>query len=212
MLSAESSIRKSFFRIGIRQRFAGFTGLDFPTILLIAIGLAMDCLAVSVSSGCVIRNLRIGHALRIAFFFGFFQALMPIIGWLAGLSLRGLVMEVDHWIAFFLLDAIGLKMIYESRKLDLEKKGRDPLNLYVLFMLSVATSMDALAVGVTFAVLHVSILLVVFIIGLVTFVISFIGVFVGDCMGHFFEKKIEMIGGFLLIGIGTKILIEHMVF
>ena len=186
--------------------------MDFPTIFVIAIGLAMDCLAVSVSSGCAIRNLRIGHALQIALFFGFFQALMPIIGWLAGLTLRDLVMEVDHWMAFLLLGAIGSKMIYEAQKLDLEKKGRDPLNLYVLFMLSVATSIDALAVGVTFAFLNVSILLVVLIIGLVTFVISLIGVFVGDCMGHFFEKKMEVIGGFLLIGIGTKILIEHLFF
>jgi putative Mn2+ efflux pump MntP len=172
----------------------------------------MDCLAVSVSSGFAIRNLHIGHALQIALFFGFFQALMPIIGWLAGLSLKGFVMEVDHWLAFALLGSIGAKMIYEARKMDLEKKETDPLNLYVLLMLSVATSIDALAVGVTFAFLNVSILFVVVIIGLVTFVISLIGVFVGNRVGHFFEKKMETIGGFLLIGIGTKILIEHLFF
>jgi putative Mn2+ efflux pump MntP len=184
--------------------------LDFPTILLIAIGLAMDCLAVSVSSGCAIRSLHIGHALQIAFFFGFFQALMPVIGWLAGLTLRGFVMGVDHWTAFVLLGAIGLKMLYEAQKLDKEKKERDPLNLYVLLMLSVATSIDALAVGITFAFMNVSILFVVSTIGVVTFVISLIGVFVGDCVGHLFEKKMEMIGGFILIGIGIKILIEHL--
>jgi putative Mn2+ efflux pump MntP len=181
----------------------------FETIF-IALGLAMDAFAVSISSGITIRNPRIENALKIAIFFGAFQAFMPVIGWLAGLGLRELISRVDHWIAFGVLSLIGCRMIYESTKVRSEKKGLNPLSLGVLLLLSVATSIDALAAGVSFAFLKVSIVLPIILIGIVTFTLSFFGVFVGNKSGHIFENKAELAGGLVLIGIGTKILIEHM--
>jgi putative Mn2+ efflux pump MntP len=179
--------------------------------MVIAVGLAMDAFAVSISSGITIRNPRIENAFKIAIFFGAFQAFMPVIGWLAGLGLRELISHVDHWIAFGLLGLIGCRMIYESTKVRSEKKGLNPLSLGVLLLLSVATSIDALAAGVSFAFLKMSIVIPIIAIGSVTFLLSFVGVFVGDRSGHIFENKAEFAGGLVLIGIGTKILIEHMV-
>jgi putative Mn2+ efflux pump MntP len=183
--------------------------MDFLTITFIAAGLAMDCFAVSITSGIAIKNLRINNALQIALFFGSFQAIMPVIGWFAGRGLRDFISGVDHWVAFGLLGLIGLKMIYESTKLESDKKEINPLNIYVLSMLSIATSIDALAVGVSFAFLKISLVTSIIIIGTITFILSFIGVFVGNRTGHFFENKIELAGGLILIGIGTKILLEH---
>lgn len=182
--------------------------MNFLSILLIAAGLAMDAFAVSITSGITVRHLRIKHALKIALFFGFFQAIMPIIGWLSGMSLRNIISGFDHWIAFGLLSIIGCKMIYESFKLKKEKIN--PQNIYILFILSIATSIDALAVGLSLSFLKVAIILPAIIIGVVTFLLSFFGVYVGNKVGHFFERKIEMIGGLVLIGIGLKILIEHL--
>lgn len=179
-------------------------------MVLIAIGLAMDSLAVSITSGLAMRELKISKALKIAIFFGSFQALMPIIGWLAGLSLTDLISGIDHWIAFGLLSLIGCKMIYESIRLESREKVIDPMNVYLLLMLSIATSIDALAIGMTFAFLEVSIVTPIIIIGIVTFLLSFLGVFVGNKFGHLFEKKIGIAGGLILIGIGIRILIEHL--
>ncbi len=181
------------------------------TVTFLAFGLAMDAFAVSISSGITIRNPRVEHALKIAVFFGAFQAVMPVVGWLAGLGLRELIAQVDHWIAFGLLSLIGCKMIYESTKARSEKKLLNPLNLGVLLLLSVATSIDALAAGVSLAFLKTSIVLPVIIIGIVTFVLSYLGVFVGDRSGHLLENKAGFVGGLVLIGIGSKILIEHLV-
>lgn len=180
-------------------------------IVLIAFGLAMDAFAVSITSGLTIKRLKIKNALRIAMFFGLFQAIMPLVGWLAGLSLRGLISGVDHWIAFGLLGMIGCKMIFESTKMESDKKAVDPLNIYVLLMLSIATSIDALAVGLSLSFLRVSIVTPAIIIGVITFLLSLLGVFVGNRLGHFFENKIEATGGLILIGIGIRILIEHLV-
>jgi len=184
--------------------------MDTITILLIALGLAMDAFAVSVTSGFAIKSLRINHALRIASFFGSFQAIMPVAGWLAGLSLINIISAFDHWVAFGLLSIIGLKMIFESTKMQPDKKKADPLNIYVLLVLSVATSIDALAIGFTLSLLNVFIATPSIIIGIVTFALSFIGVYIGNRFGHFFENKIEAIGGLILIGIGIRILIEHL--
>ena len=184
--------------------------MDAITIVFIAFGLAMDAFAVSVASGFTIKKLKVHHALRIAIFFGAFQAIMPAVGWLAGLSLRNLISEFDHWIAFVLLAAIGGKMIYESFKLESDKKQIDPLRPGVLLMLSIATSIDALAVGVTFAFLNMAIIWPVAVIGLITFATSFMGVFIGDKFGHIFESKIEFIGGLILIAIGLKTLLQHL--
>src|SRR4030042_421383 len=126
--------------------------MDFFTVTPIGIGLAMDCFAVAITSGINIKNLRINNALQIAIFFGSFQALMPVVGWLAGLSLRDLISGIDHWIALGLLSLIGGKMIYESTKIGGEKEVRS-LNVFVLLLLSIATSIDALAVGLSFAFL-----------------------------------------------------------
>jgi len=180
------------------------------TIILLAVGLAMDAFAVSISSGVVLKNIKLGSAVKIAFFFGIFQALMPVIGWLAGLSIHSFISDVDHWVAFGLLSVIGLRMIYVSLKESDGKNGIDPLNIHVLLVLSVATSIDALAVGISFAFLHVSIITPVIVIGIITFFLSFIGVFIGNKVGQLFSKKIEIIGGIILISIGIKILVEHL--
>jgi putative Mn2+ efflux pump MntP len=170
----------------------------------------MDAFAVSITNGITIKHQRINNALKIGIFFGSFQALMPLIGWLAGLRLRDFISGFDHWVAFGLLSLIGGKMIYESTKIGDDKEIRS-LNLFVLLLLSIATSIDALAVGLSFAFLKISIATPIIVIGIVTFMLSFLGVLVGNKLGHFFENKMEILGGLILIGIGIKILIEHLV-
>ncbi|MDH3976370.1 MAG: manganese efflux pump MntP family protein [Deltaproteobacteria bacterium] len=184
--------------------------MDILTVLIIALGLAMDAFALSISSGLAIKKIRIGHAFRIALFFGSFQAIMPVVGWLAGLGLKGFISAIDHWIAFALLSFVGGKMIYESTFLDEEKEEKDTLNIYILLILSIATSIDALAVGFTLSFLDVDIASPAIIIGMVTFLLSFSGVYMGGKFGHFFESKIEIAGGLILIGIGIKILVQHL--
>ena len=185
--------------------------MDMLTVMVIAMGLAMDSFAVSITSGITIKNPRIHSALKIAMFFGLFQASMPIIGWLAGLSIIDVISGFDHWIAFGLLGLIGCRMIYESIKTEPKKKEINYLSGYVLLMLSVATSIDALAVGLSFAFLRFSIVTQITVIGIVTFLLSFLGVFAGNRFGKFFGKRIETVGGLILVGIGIKILIEHLV-
>ena len=182
------------------------------TVVIIAVGLAMDAFVVSIVSGGTYRQLHLKHALRMALFFGGFQAIMPLIGSLAGLTLRNYIAFCDHWIAFGLLAAVGGKMIYESFKIRPGGKSSDPSNLMVVLVLSVATSIDALAVGITLSLLAGSIFAAVGVIGLVTFVLSYLGVQIGKKFGHFFESKIEALGGIILIAIGTKILLEHLFF
>ncbi|MFA6317026.1 MAG: manganese efflux pump MntP family protein [Elusimicrobiota bacterium] len=183
--------------------------MDILTVLGISLGLSMDAFAVSVTSGIAIKSLRVAHAFRIAFVFGLFQAVMPVLGWLAGLSMRGFIQGVDHWIAFGLLLFVGGKMIWEAYSRGGEEVV-DPLDAGVLLMLAVATSIDALAVGISFSFLKVSIALPVIVIGLVTFGMCFAGVLIGKKVGHLFERKIEVAGGVILIAIGVKILIEHL--
>lgn len=184
--------------------------MDMMTILLIAFGLAMDAFAVSITNGITIKHQRINNALKIGLFFGSFQALMPLIGWVAGIRLRGFISGFDHWVAFGLLSLIGGKMIYESMKIGSNDNEIKSLNVFVLLILSIATSTDALAVGLSFAFLKISIATPIIVIGIVTFMLSFLGVLVGNKLGHFFEKKMEFLGGLILIGIGIKILIEHL--
>lgn len=184
--------------------------MNIITITLIALGLAMDSFAISIACGITIKHLKINNALKIALFFGIFHAFMLVIGWLAGLGLEDFISGVDHWVAFGILTIIGCKMIYESVRMKRKGKEFDPLNVYVLLGLSIATTIDALAVGVTFAFLEISIVTPIIVIGIVTFVLSFGGVFMGNRMGHFFENKIKCVGGLVLILIGIKILIEHL--
>lgn len=186
--------------------------MDYSSLFFIALGLAMDAFAVSVGSGLTIRNLKVGHALRIGAFFGLFQAAMPVVGWLAGLSLKGFVSDVAHWAAFAILFFIGGKMIYEAAVIEKTEKNTDMLSILVLVGLSIATSIDALAVGITFAFLDIVIMTPVIVIGLVTFFVSCSGVCIGKRFGSFSEKKIEILGGLVLIAIGVKIIIEHYYF
>jgi putative Mn2+ efflux pump MntP len=181
------------------------------TVLLIALGLAMDAFAVSVASGATERKLNIRYAVRLAAFFGGFQAVMPLIGWLAGLSLKDTIGSLDHWVVFGLLGLIGGRMIYESGKLKSDDKATHTMSIRVLLLLAVATSIDALAVGISFAFLQVSIVTPLVVIGAVTFLLSFVGTYLGNRVGHFFESKIEAFGGLILIGIGVKVLVEHLV-
>lgn len=184
--------------------------MDAITTMLIAFGLATDAFAASITSGIKIKRLRIKNALMIATFFGFFQAVMPLVGWLVGRSLKGLISEVDHWVAFGMLGFVGCRMIYESIHSPNTSKELNPLNMYVLLTLSVATSIDALVVGISFAFLQNYIATLVISIGVVTFILSFIGVFIGNRFGNWFNNKIEIVGGLILIYIGTKILFEHL--
>jgi putative Mn2+ efflux pump MntP len=186
--------------------------MDLVTIIVIAVGLAMDAFAVSIVSGSVYQQLHVRHALRMAVFFGGFQAFMPLIGSLAGMSVKDYIVDYDHWVAFGLLATVGGKMIYESFKIESAEKNLDPSNVLVLLILALATSIDALAIGITLSLIVSSITVAVIVIGLVTFVLSYLGVFIGKKFGHFFENKIEALGGIILIGLGVKIVLEHTVF
>lgn len=183
---------------------------DYLSIILISLGLAMDAFAVSITNGITIKCLRLRHAVKIAVFFGGFQALMPVLGWLAGIGLKQYVEAIDHWIAFGLLSFIGAKMIYEAVWIQEVEKKCDPLNVFVLLSLAIATSIDAMAVGVTFAFLHISIATPAITIGVITFLLSLAGVFIGNRMGDRIGSKMEILGGVILIGMGTKILLSHL--
>lgn len=178
--------------------------MELFTIIIIAVGLSMDAFAVSIVSGAAYKQLHIKHALRMAVFFGGFQSFMPLVGSLAGMTIREYIANYDHWIAFGILSCIGGKMIYESFKIGQAKKVLDPSNILSLLILSVATSIDALAIGITLSFLKVPLVVAVTIIGLITFVLSYLGVFIGGKFGHFFENKIEAVGGLILIGLVQK--------
>ena len=178
-------------------------------IILIALGLAMDSFSVSITRGFTNTKTRMFiEALKTGFFFGLFQGIMPIIGWLAGLSLIELISSFDHWIAFGLLAFIGVRMIYESISKE-SKQVVSSSSFKVLIILSVATSIDALAVGLSFSFLETSIVSPAIIIGIITFFLSFLGVYVGKKFGNYFEK-IGVLGGIILIVIAVRILIEHL--
>lgn len=184
--------------------------MNFYEILFLSLGLAMDAVAVSITSGFVVKRPKLPQAFKMAAFFGAFQSLMPCIGWAVGLRFQKLISGIDHWVAFGLLLLIGAKMIYEAiAKKDGEEESH-PFDLGVLLILSVATSIDALAAGVSFALLKISITVTVTMIGLTTFALSFLGVLAGKKFGHFLEDKVRIAGGLILIGIGLKILIEHL--
>ena len=185
--------------------------MGFVELVLIAVSLAMDAFAVSLCKGLSMSRLKLKNAAVIALFFGGFQALMPLIGWLLGKQFESYITSFDHWIAFGLLVLIGGKMIYEVLKKDsCPAKGADVLDIKELLVLSVATSIDALAVGITFAFLQTSIAPAVALIGVITFIISFAGVFIGHKFGARFKTRAELAGGIVLILIGTRILLQHL--
>ena len=182
-------------------------------LVLIGVGLSMDAFAVALCKGLSMRRVNYAHAAVIALFFGVFQAVMPLIGWVLGTQFARYITSVDHWIAFALLGYIGGKMIWDALHEAPETApcaGEGRLDLKELLMLAVATSIDALAVGITFAFLQVSILPAVATIGLITFALSFAGVVVGNHFGTRFQKKAEIAGGVVLVLIGLKILLEHL--
>jgi len=185
--------------------------LELITILLIAVSLAMDAFAVSISNGVSVRGFGRKDAMKQAAFFGGFQFIMPVIGWVLGSSVKSYIEAIDHWIAFILLLIIGVNMIRESLKADEDgSRGNATLTNKVLILQAVATSIDALAVGISFAIFDVNIMHAAVVIGIVSFVISCIGAWVGNYLGDKFQSKAEIIGGIVLILIGTKILIEDL--
>lgn len=181
------------------------------TIFLIAVGLAMDAFAVSVSNGICTKDFGKRDALRQGIYFGAFQFIMPLLGWVLGSSVRESIALIDHWIAFVLLAGIGGNMIRDSRKQeDAEGKVSKKQSGKELALQGLATSIDALAVGISFALLHVHIVYASAIIGVVAFLLSYLGGIFGKGVGKILEKKAEFIGGVVLIGIGLKILAEHL--
>lgn len=185
----------------------------FIELLLMGVGLAMDAFAVSICKGLAMRKVNKKQAVVIGLFFGGFQALMPLIGWLLGSQFERYITSIDHWIAFILLGFIGGKMIVEALKPEeaVEIKEMDaPLDLKEMFLLAVATSIDALAVGITFAFLDYPIVEAVSIIGIITFCISVGGVYVGNFFGNKYKNKAEFAGGLILVLIGLRILLSHL--
>jgi len=183
--------------------------MDLFEIILVGIGLAMDAFAVSVCKGLSMKKMNWKNAIIIAFYFGVFQAGMPIIGYFLGTTFKGLVESVDHWIAFILLLIIGGNMIKESTDDELDKRN-DNIDIKTMLLLAIATSIDALAVGITFAFFEVNLTLAISMIGIITFVLSVFGVIIGNKFGDKFQNKAELTGGIILIMIGLKILLEHL--
>ena len=178
-------------------------------ILLIAVGLAMDAFAVAICKGLSMKKINLKKTLIIGIYFGLFQAIMPAVGYFLGSFFENLVIQVDHWIAFILLSVIGINMIKEVFSKD-DEQCNDSVDFGTMVVLAIATSIDALAVGITFAFLKTNIIISALTIGIVTFLISVAGVKIGNKFGDKFEKKSKFAGGLILIFIGLKILLEHL--
>lgn len=212
--------------------------MTLTELFIIAVGLSMDAFAVSICKGLSLKKLRIKDALIVGLYFGIFQGGMPLIGYFLGVQFQDKITSFDHWIAFILLGIIGFNMIKESREKEPESnlankevsvekintgdnvsspsscglsvKGENPLKFKEMIVLAIATSIDALAIGVTFAFLKVDIVPAVSFIGIITFVLSMIGVKIGNIFGAKYKSKAELAGGIILIGMGFKILLEHL--
>lgn len=185
--------------------------MSFASILLLAVGLAMDATAVSAARGLAVQRVRPRDVLLVATLFGGFQALMPLLGWLLGSRLGPLVQAWDHWIAFVLLGAIGGRMLWEARGApEASSEPRDPFGLRVMLVLSVATSIDAFAVGITLPMLDAPLALSLATIGVTTAALSAVGVLAGRRFGTLLGRRLDVLGGLVLIGLGTRILVEHL--
>ncbi|MBZ9571698.1 manganese efflux pump MntP family protein [Methanobrevibacter sp. TMH8] len=184
--------------------------MDLVTIILLAVALAMDAFSVSITKGFTIKNISKIQMLWFGIFFGGFQAIMPVLGWISGIQLEHFVSTVAPWIAFILLVAIGAKMIYESITEDEKEEGisKDRFSFKELTLLAIATSIDAFAVGVTFAILKIPILIPIILIGIVCFIFSEIGILIGRKIGSFFGNKFEIVGGAVLVLLGVRILLS----
>lgn len=179
-------------------------------LVLFAIGLSFDTFAVSVTAGYITNKIRFLQATRVAVVLGLFQALMPVLGWFLGINVRDFIQECDHWIAFGLLAAIGIKMVYESLKKEDNQRDINIFNPLILIGMAIATSIDAFVVGVSFALIEVNIWMAILIIFVTTYLFAMLGMLIGKKAGKWFGKKMEIIGGFILIGLGLKVLIEHL--
>jgi putative Mn2+ efflux pump MntP len=187
--------------------------MDSLTLAVIAVALALDAFAVALATGLTLPQLTNRHLFRFGFHFGLFQAMMPVLGWLAGITLREKIEAIDHWIAFTLLFCVGAKMLWDALHQDEENSRTcDPTKGLSLVMLSIATSIDALAVGLSLAVLGVKIWIPALVIGLTAAVLTVAGMLFGRRLGSAWGFRVELIGGFLLIAIGLKILLEHTLF
>ena len=187
--------------------------MPIAEIILLAIALAMDAFSVSITQGMLIRKKAVPLALKLSIVFGFFQALMPLVGYLLGTAFASYIQSIDHWIAFILLGFLGVRMIRESLQSDeLPESGHDldSLDFKTVIVLAIATSIDALAAGVTFAFLKTNILMAVGIIGILTAFLCFIGVYIGYLARSKFKFNMELIGGCILVILGLKILLEHL--
>ena len=180
----------------------------FIELFLMGVGLSMDAFAVSICKGLGMRKVNKKQALVIGLFFGGFQALMPFVGWLLGTQFEKYITSIDHWIAFILLALIGINMIREAREESEELDAS--FSVKAMLPLAIATSIDALAVGITFAFLHVQIVPAITFIGVTTFILSVIGVKIGNLFGAKYKSYAEIAGGIVLILLGTKILLEHL--
>ena len=178
-------------------------------LFIIAVGLSMDAFAVAICKGLSVKQLKLKHNIIVGLYFGGFQGLMPLVGYLLGVRFQEAITSIDHWIAFVLLGLIGFNMIREALSKE-EEQVSDAFDVKTMVPLAVATSIDALAVGVTFAFLKVQILPAVSFIGVITFVLSMIGVKIGNIFGVKYKSKAELAGGITLILMGTKILLEHL--
>ena len=183
--------------------------MDLLTLLTLAVGLAMDAFAVSICKGLAMREKVLKKGIIVGLWFGGFQALMPTIGFFLGTQFKDQITSIDHWIAFVLLGLIGINMVKEALSND-EEQADDSIAVKEMFMLAVATSIDALAVGITFAFLNVHIASAAVMIGVCTFLISFVGVKIGNIFGTKYKSKAELAGGIILILLGFKILFEHL--
>lgn len=185
--------------------------MGFFELFLIAVGLSMDAFAVALIRGLRMPKFSYSQAGIIALFFGGFQALMPLIGWLLGSRFEVYIQHIDHWIAFGILAFIGIRMIYQALKeKECPAQAANTLHIKELVLMATATSIDALAIGLTFAFLGIAILPAVSLIGIIAFILSFAGVALGYCCGIRFKRKAELTGGMVLIFIGLKILLEHL--
>lgn len=182
--------------------------MDIITLFSLAVGLSMDAFAVSVCKGLAMKKLTVKKMIIVGLWFGGFQALMPVIGYMLGVQFKSRITAIDHWIAFLLLGIIGLNMIRDSRSEE-EESASDSLAVKDMLILAVATSIDALAVGITFAFLNVNIFRAVSFIGVITFILSITGVKAGYVFGTRYKAKAELAGGIILILLGFKILLEH---
>lgn len=180
------------------------------TLIFIALALAMDAFAVALAAGVTLERITGRHLFRFGFHFGLFQAMMPVIGWLAGITVQQWISAYDHWIAFGLLAFVGIKMIREAfAEKDEETGPTDPTRGLTMIMLAVATSIDALAVGLSLGMLEVSVWLPAVVIGLVCGVLTVVGMLLGGRIGSLWGKRVEIFGGLVLCGIGLKIVLEH---